>query len=159
MKKYLILFVVLALMVPMVASAQNDGNTENQIFGVHFGFVGGYDLNTDGAVAGQDFGLNFTLNESMQIGFRSVSDLLTTGDAALLNFGYFLSPQLGLDLMVGSDGTSIVGGADAFFYIFKSEGDDVFSSSLKMKAGYIFDEASGIDSGVINAGLIGTVGY
>ncbi|MFW6344694.1 MAG: hypothetical protein ACOC2B_08115, partial [Sediminispirochaetaceae bacterium] len=112
----------------------------------------------DGAVAGQDFGLNFTLNESMQIGFRSVTDLLAA-DASLLNFGYFLSPQLGLDLMVGSDGTNIVGGADAFFYIFKSEGDDVFSSSLKMKAGYIFAENLGIENGVINAGLIGTVGY
>jgi len=158
MKKYLILLVVLALIVPMAASAQDAGNTENRIFGVHFGFVGGYDLTTEDTVAGRDFGLNFTLSDSMQIGFRSVMGLLSAGDAALLNFGYFLAPNLAIELMVGDADGNIAGGVDAAMYLFKSE-DEVFSSSLKMKAGYIFEDNTGIDGGVINAGLIGTVGY
>jgi hypothetical protein len=162
MKKVLVLLFVLALMVPTLVTGQDAGNTDNRIFGIHIGFVGGYDLLNDDSIVARDFGLNFTLSESIQLGFRSIGDLRAVApafSATLLDFGYYLTPNICVDMLVGSDGANVVGGLEAAYVLFRSEGDDVFRSSLKLKAGYLFEDANGIDSGVINAGLIGTVGY
>ena len=162
MKKVLILLVVLALMVPVLASGQDAGNTDNRVFGIHIGFVGGYDLLSDETIVARDFGLNFTVSESIQVGFRSIGDLRAapgTFNATLLDFGYFLTPEICINMLVGSDGTEVAGGLEAAYVLFRSDSGDAFSSSLKLKAGYLFENGNGIDSGVINAGLIGTVGY
>ena len=45
MKKLLVVMFLLALIVPLTVSAQS---ADNEIFGVQFGFLGGYNLNADG---------------------------------------------------------------------------------------------------------------
>jgi hypothetical protein len=159
MKKTMIFLLLIALLLPAALSAQEAGNTDNRIFGIQTGFVGGYDLLNGISVAGRDFGIFFTLNGSMQAGLRVMESVLSTGTAVMFDFGYFFTPQIGIDVMVGSDTASIVGAMDAAFTIFRSGDDSPFSSNLKIKAGYIFDQGSGIENGVINAGLVGTIGY
>ncbi len=165
MKKLLFLLILLAFLMPVITSAQaadNSGSqngTNNRIFGIHIGFIGGYDLLNNSMAIGRDFGLNFTLNKSIQLGFRSITDLLSTGDAVLLDFGYYIIPELCVDVMVGSDGTNLAAALDAAYIPFYSKADEIFRSSLRIKVGYIFETANGIDSGVINAGLVGTIGY
>lgn len=159
MRKTVVVLLILAVIAPAMVMAQEAGNADNRIFGIQTGFVGGYDLNTNTSVAGRDFGVFFTLNPSMQAGVRVMESVLSTGTAVMFDFGYFLTPQIGLDVMVGHDGASIAGAFDAAFTIIRSGSEAPFSSNLKIKAGYIFDQASGIEKGVINAGLVGTIGY
>lgn len=162
MKKLLVVMVLLALVVPLTVSAQS---ADNEIFGVQFGFLGGYNLAGDETVVGRDFVLKFTLSDSMQLGFRSISFPGTTTPAAglaysFLNFSYFLIPQVSIDVMVGSETNAnvLAGGVDAAFTLFSSE-EEAFSSALKVKAGYLFDATNGVENGVINAGLVGSIGY
>jgi len=164
MKKLLVVMFLLALIVPLTVSAQS---ADNEIFGVQFGFLGGYNLNTDETVVGNDFVLKFTLSDSMQLGFRSISFPDTVAPAnplgySFLNFSYFMMPQVSFDVMVGSETagatTELAGGMEAAFILFKSA-DEAFSSALKVKAGYLFDAANGVENGVINAGLVGSIGY
>ncbi|MCF7949990.1 MAG: hypothetical protein K9M94_15485 [Spirochaetia bacterium] len=161
MKKLLVVMFLLALVVPLTVSAQS---VDNEIFGMEFGFLGGYNLAADETVVGNDFALKFTLSDSMQLGFRSISfpgATVPVGglDYSFLNFTYFLMPQVSIDMMVGSEATNgLAGGVDAAFTLFSSDDDEAFSSGLKVKAGYIFDE-TGVDNGVMNAGLVGSIGY
>ena len=161
MKKLLVVMFLLALIVPLTVSAQS---ADNEIFGVQFGFLGGYNLNADETLVGRDFVLKFTLSDSMQMGFRSISFPGAAAPAgglaySFLNFTYFLMPQVSIDVMVGSEATNgLAGGVDAAFNIFSSE-DEAFSSALKVKAGYLFDSTFGVENGVINAGLVGSIGY
>jgi len=159
MKKLLVVMFLLALIVPLTVSAQS---ADNEIFGVQFGFLGGYNLNTDETVVGNDFVLKFTLSDSMQMGFRSISFPGATPalDYSFLNFSYFMMPQVSFDMMVGTETTSgdLAGGMEAAFILFSSA-DEAFSSALKVKAGYLFDATNGVENGVVNAGLIGSIGY
>jgi hypothetical protein len=161
MKKTVVILIVLALLVPAFAMAQERGNTDNRIFGVQVGFLGGYDLSTDDTVVGRDFGLFFTLSEAMQVGFRSISGVIAPAtDAMFFDLSYFLTPKISVDMMIGNAGAlGTAGGIDAGYAILKSETSDVFSSTLKLKAGYIFEETNGIGEGVIIAGLVGSIGY
>jgi hypothetical protein len=167
MKKTVILVILVALLVPSFVSAQEAGKAEHQLFGIETGFVAGYDMNADDTVTGREFRLFFTLSESMELGFRTVDGILyDTTDVAyvgatLLDFAYFLSPTVSIDVLVGQSGAIaplVAGGVDANLILFRSAPDDVFSTSLKLKAGYLFDE-DGIAEGTLNAGLIGSVGY
>ncbi len=157
MKKTFLIAAVVILLVPVLLSAQEMGNADHRLFGVQVGFVAGYDLDTDDVVVGRDYGMNFTLSESLQIGFRSISGLLAA-DAILVDFAYYLNPNIAFDLMVGDNGGDFTAGMEAAYLLFRSPPDEVFSSALKLKAGYLFD-VNGIDLGVMNFGLIGTLGY
>ncbi len=166
MKKVLVLVLVLASMVPFLGFAQEDSTDAssekvvkpiNKIVGFDVGFVTGYSLATEGMVVGRDFGINFTLSPSIVVGFRSVTGLVA--DSVLLDLSYFVIPSLALDLLVGSDGTNTVAGLDVDYYLLKSKPDEVLSSSLKIKVGYLFDSGAGIASGTVALGIIGSIGY
>ncbi|MBN1647838.1 MAG: hypothetical protein JW874_07385 [Spirochaetales bacterium] len=168
MKKILVLLTVFTLLVPTFVAAQDADNdddkaksvkTVNRIFGISIGFIGGYDLATEELVAGRDFMFSFTLVNTIEIGFRAISGLLSTGDVAMFDFGYYLVPRLCIDLMVGSDGANMAAMLDVSYALLRSKDEDIFRSSLKLQAGYIFETGNGIDSGVICAGLVGSIGY
>jgi len=160
MKKFLVYLVVILLAVPMTAAAQNYGNTENAVFSVGFGFLGGYSLSDEKIYSGKDFAFNFFINDSMLLGFRSIRISNGPGniETSLLNFGYVLDPALEIDVLVGSaNNADFVGGVDAAVYLFRGD-DSAIKSSLKLKTGYLFFD-DGIDAGYINAGLVGSIGY
>ncbi len=159
MKKTVLLMIVLALLVPALAMAQEQGNTDNQLFGVQIGFLGGYNLAVDDTVVGRDFGLFFTVTDAMQVGFRSITNVIAPS-AVFIDLGYFLSPSISVDLMVGTAGAgNAAGGLDVGYTILKSSTEDVISSVLKLKAGYLFEQTNGIAEGAITAGLVGSIGY
>lgn len=160
MKKILVPLVVILLVLPMAAAAQSNDNTEKSIFKVGLGFLGGYSLSDKEIYAGQDFGFNFILHNSMLLGVRSIHISNGPGnvETSLLNFGYLLGSALGIDLLVGSSNNAdFVGGADVSIQFFNDD-DGAIKSSLKLKTGYLFFD-DGIDAGFINAGLVGSIGY
>jgi hypothetical protein len=160
MKKFLAPLVFILLLVPMAAAAQGNVNTEKSFFSVGFGFLGGYSLSDEEVYAGQDFGFNFFLNDSMLLGFRSIRISNGPGniETSLLNFGYLLGPALEIDVLIGSSNNAdFVGGVDVSMHLFRGD-DGAIKSSLKLKTGYLFFD-DGIDAGYINAGLVGSIGY
>lgn len=161
MKKIIVL-VVVSLFCTGIMFAQEAASgpkTDNKIFGVQTGFVAGQNLTTEDTVSGRDFALFFTLSDSMQIGFRSITDLLAD-DASLFNLSYFFTEKISLDLMVGSTvtGGNTAAGLDVSFAIVKSVSPDTFSTTLKLEAGYLFDETD-VAGGAVFGGLVGTIGY
>jgi hypothetical protein len=158
MKKTVLVLLVMAMLIPSFAGAQEAGKAENKIFNVQLGLLGGYNLGTEDTGAGRDFCLNITLSDQLQVGFRSITNLIAA-NSVFLNLSYFLTPQLNLDILVGNDGLgNLAGGIDAGYTIFKG-GKDAFTSTLKAKAGYIFEEGNGIGEGAILFGLVSSIGY
>ena len=159
MKKIVTLVIMVGMVLSLAAYAQETGKTDSRVVGIQTGFVAGYNFNSSASVVGRDFGLRFTLNDSMQFGFR-VMDGLTAASAVLLDFSYFLDPKMSVDVMAGTEGAGNMAAAVDFNYmVFRSVSEGRFSSSLKLKAGYLFDQTNGIGGGVLNAGLLGSVGY
>lgn len=160
MKKFLVYLIVILLAFPAAAAAQGNGNTENGVFSVGFGFLGGYSLSDQEIYAGQDFAFNFFLTDSMLLGLRSIRISNGPGniETSLLNFGYVLGPAFEIDVLVGSSNNAdFVGGVDAALHMFRDD-DGAIKSTLKLKTGYLFFD-NGIDAGYINAGLVGSIGY
>jgi len=159
MKKTVLLLIVLSLLVPAFAMAQERGDTDNRIFGVQVGFLGAYNLAAEDTLVGRDFGVFFTVSDSLQVGFRSITNVIAP-QAVFLDLGYLLTPQISFDLMIGTTGpANAAAGIDIGYAIVKSSSDDVFSSTLKLKAGYLFEQTNGIAEGAIIAGLVGSIGY
>jgi hypothetical protein len=103
------------------------------------------------------------VNESMQFGFKAVNGTIQGVGLmgyALMSGEYFLSPELGIEIMAGQEtqANEIGGGANVFFNIVKNTPENGFRSTLRVQAGYLFDVADGIASGTLNAGLVGTFG-
>jgi hypothetical protein len=164
MKKTVLLTVAVLLLVSGALFAQN---TDHRVLGMELGFVAGYDLGASDTFAGRTFSFMVPVNESMQFGFKAVNGTIQgvggTG-YALMSGEYFLSPELGIEIMAGVENViyapnaEIGGGANVFFNIVKNTPENGFRSTLRVQAGYLFDVADGIASGTLNAGLVGTFG-
>ncbi|MFP4115387.1 MAG: hypothetical protein ACOCU9_02405 [Spirochaetota bacterium] len=146
---------VVVLLVLGVAMVGAQEQTDSQIFGVELGFAGGYRLADDELVGGQTFALNLSVAPNVQAGLQTVS---ATGGGSTDAYGmfalsYFFSPGLGMDVLVGSAGGSVAGGAGVFFNLFESGNEGTFSSVLKLKAQYLFNVAAGVADGSVLIGL------
>ena len=143
------------------APAPSGPKTDNKLFGIKTGFVAGQNMDTQETVSGRDFALFFTLSDSMEIGFRTITDILNT-DVMLFDLCYFMGEKISIDIMAGSTtdaANETAAGIDVGFAIVKTSGESAFSSSLKLEAGYLFEAGAGVAAGAVFAGLVGNIGY
>ncbi len=162
MKRTVLLTVALLLLVSGALFAQN---TDNRVFGMELGFLAGYDLGpTSESFAGRTFAFHVPVSDSMQFGVKAVRGTVQTVGVmnyVLMSAQYFLSPQLGVEVMAGQENNlnnDVAGGANVFFSILKSQSEEGLSSSLKAQAGYLFDVTEGLAEGTLNFGLVGSFG-
>ena len=158
MKKTVLLTVAVVLLVSGALFAQN---TDHRVLGMELGFVAGYDLGASDTFAGHSFSLMLAVNDSMQFGIKAVDGNVQTVGAnnyVLMSAEYFLSPEMGVEVMAGQGPGDVGGGANFFFNILKSSSESSFSSALKVQAGYMFDATDGVTNGTINGGLVGSFG-
>ena len=160
MKRTVLLTVALLLLVSGALFAQN---TDNRVFGMELGFLAGYDLGASDSFAGRTFAFYVPVSDSMQFGMKAVDGTVQPAgniNYILMSAQYYLSPQLGVEMLVGRETNvgDVGGGANVFFSILKSQPEDGFSSSLKAQAGYLFEATNGVAQGTLNFGLVGSFG-
>jgi hypothetical protein len=161
MKKTVLLTAALLLLVSGALFAQN---TDHRVFGMEVGFLGGYDLGASDTFAGRTFSFLLPVSDSMQFGLKAVNGTIQTAGGTgyvLMSAEYFLSPQLGVELLAGQENllnNDVAGGANVFFNIMKNNPESGLSSSLKVQAGYLFDATDGVANGTLNVGLVGSFG-
>ena len=117
-------------------------------------------------VVGQSFSLNLTVANNVQVGFatNNLSGAGATDTYGLLKIAYFLTPQLGFNIAVGSAFLGIPAtnapaiGAGVFFNAFTNPSQNAFSTALKVKLDYLADMNQGIDTGTIAFGLSAVFG-
>jgi len=140
--------------------------TDNRVLGIEAGFLAGFRLADSELVVGQSFSLNLTVARNVQVGFTT-NNLSGAGNAdtyGLLKIAYFLTPQLGFNIAVGTAALGIPAatapaiGAGVFFNAFTNKAEDAFSTALKFKLDYLADTNQGIDSGTIGFGLSAVFG-
>lgn len=140
--------------------------TDNRVLGIEAGFLAGYRLADSELVVGQSFSLNLTVARNVQVGFAShnLRGAAATDTYGLLKIAYFLTPQLGFNIAVGTAtlglpiATAPAIGAGVFFNAFTNKSEEAFSTALKFKLDYLADTNQGIDSGTIAFGLSAVFG-
>ncbi len=162
MRKMAVVLVLVLVAGALVAQEQ----TDNRILGIELGFAGGFRLDDSEIVGGHGFGLNFTVANNVQAGFATT--LISGGAGVIDTYGmfrlsYFLSPVMGMNVMVGGaspggGAAAAAGGAGVFFNAFQSRSDDSFSTALKIKLEYLFNITDGIDSGSVVLGIASIFG-
>lgn len=167
--KRIVLFTALVFVVGIagVWAQADEVATDNQVLGIEAGFLAGYRLVQPELAVGQGFALNLTVANNVQVGF-STARLAGSGgrdDYGLLKIAYFVSPQLGFNIAVGTVDIGAPGGtvssavgAGVFFNAFSNKSDTAFSTALKFKLDYLADLNQGIDQGTIAFGLAGVFG-
>ena len=159
--------VSMALILPGAAFSQalESTDTEFRLFGIELGALAGYNLEDEESVMGRSFALSLAVLENMQIGISAVTfdgQLTTIASPQQyvgMRFDYFFTEQLALALMVGNAaGANIGGSIGAHYLIVRSQPADMFSSALKLKADYFFNDEQGIGGGTIAIGLAGSFG-
>ncbi len=143
-----------------------DVATDNRVLGIEAGFLAGYRLADNELVVGQSFSLNLTVARNVQVGFTTnkLRGAAAADTYGLLKIAYFLTPQLGFDIAVGTGAlglppaTAPAIGAGVFFNAFTNKSEDAFSTALKFKLNYLADTNQGIDSGTIVFGLSAVFG-
>jgi len=156
--KIVVALLALALVAALGASAQtlpSAGNTDARLFSIDLGMVTGYSLSTETAVVGRTFGLNFTVTDSLAVGYANT--LAGAREYNLFRIGYFILPIVGFNVYVGSDG-SVATGAGLFVNILKTKSDAALNSSLKLKLEYLFD-INGADTGDIVFAVSSSIGF
>ena len=140
--------------------------TDNRVLGIEAGFLAGYRLADSELVVGQSFSLNLTVAKNVQVGFTSnnLQGAAAADTYGLLKIAYFLTPQLGFNIAVGTAtlglpaATAPATGAGVFFNAFTNKSEDAFSTALKFKLDYLADTNQGIASGTIAFGLSAVFG-
>ena len=141
--------------------------TDNRVLGIEAGFLAGYRLADSELVVGQSFSLNLTVARNVQVGFAShnLRGAAAADTYGLLKIAYFLTPQLGFNIAVGTANlgpppatTAPAIGAGVFFNAFTNKSEEAFSTALKFKLDYLADTNQGIDSGTIAFGLSAVFG-
>mgnify|MGYP006305148485 CR=1 FL=1 len=142
--------------------------TDNRVLGIEAGFLAGYRLADSELVVGQSFSLNLTVAQNVQVGFttNNLQGAAAADMYALLKIAYFLTPQLGFNIAVGTANLGVPAppvtapaiGAGVFFNAFTNKSTDAFSTALKFKLDYLADTNQGIDSGTIAFGLSAVFG-
>jgi hypothetical protein len=140
--------------------------TDNRVLGIEAGFIAGYRLADSELVVGQSFALNLTVANNVQVGFNSaqLQGAAVLDTYGLLKIAYFVSPQLGFNIAVGTATVTAAAtttpavGAGVFFNAFENKAEDAFSTALKFKLDYLADMSQGIDQGTIAFGLSGVFG-
>ena len=159
MKKIAILIVVIIVFANFHLFANE---TDNQVLGIGVGMVAGYRLSDNAIVSGQDFSLNLTVSEKVQVGFTALTIAgatpVVTNNYAFMNISYFMNPKLGLSILAGTDGTTPSAGAGMFYNLLEDKHTDAISTAFKMNINYIFDTANGPAGGTVSFGLIGSFG-
>jgi hypothetical protein len=115
----------------------------------------GFGLAASKAIVGRSIGFNIAMTDSLAMGVASI-----TAGATAYNFfrlGYGLGPALGLDLYVGSDG-STAAGLGAFIRLQRAKADSGLCSSLKLRLEYLFDTTAGIADGDLVLAIASSVG-
>ena len=155
--KIVVALLALALVAGLGASAQalpSAGNTDARLFSLDLGMVTGYSLNTEAAVVGRTFGINFTVTDNMAVGYANT--VAGTREYNLFRLGYYLLPIVGFNVYVGSDG-SVATGAGVFVNVLKTKSAPALTSSLKLKLEYLFATA-GAGSGDIVFAVASSIG-
>jgi hypothetical protein len=127
-------------------SSPTTGNTDAKVFAIDLGATFGYGLSGNSPTVGRTFGINFTVADSLAVGFVDTQVGATPVDYKLARLSYALNPSLGFNLYVGSD-TNTAGGAGVYYNILKSKSDTAFSTALKLRLEYLFDVSNGIAKG------------
>jgi hypothetical protein len=159
MKRIVLVMAVLVLIAGAVAAQ----NTDHRVFGLELGVIGGYDVGAEEPLSGRVFSFVIPVNDSLQFGVAAIDATISTapptGNAyVMMTAEYFITPELGVQLLSGSGPQEIGGGLNVFFNILKNQPEDSLSSSLRAQAGYLFDTTDGVDNGSINLGLVASVG-
>ena len=171
-RRVVLIGIVAILMVAGTAFGQDAGasasQTDNQILGIEVGLSAGYRLLDGALVVGQNFSLNLSVAQNVQVGFSSGTVTgatpAVTDTYALLKVAYFMTPLLGFNIAVGSSVPGNLGvttpaiGAGVFFNVFSNRSGDGFSTALKIKLDYLADTTNGVDLGTITFGLTGVFG-
>jgi hypothetical protein len=97
-------------------------------------------------------GINFTVSDSLKIGFLSIDGQAGLDDFALMDMAYFITDVIGLEILFGTHGAAVASGVDAFFSIGKPTAAKL-RTTLKMNVGYLFDATNGIENGIVTASL------
>jgi hypothetical protein len=166
MKKTVLLTAALLLAVAgglYAQEAEGERMTDHRLFGLELGVLAGYDLGAAETFAGRTFSVLLPVHESMQFGIKAINGFVhpapgTANDYVLLTAEYFLTPELGIDLMAGQGPADIGGGVLVFYNLLKSNPGNGFSSALSVQAGYLFDATDGIANGTIDVGIVGSFG-
>ena len=148
------------------AAADAESATDNRVLGIEAGFLAGYRLADSELVVGQSFSLNLTVARNVQVGFttNNLSGAAAADTYGLLKIAYFLTPQLGFNVAVGTASLGIPAatapaiGAGVFFNAFTTKSTDAFSTALKFKLDYLADMNQGIAKGTIGFGLSAVFG-
>ncbi len=156
----------IVIMVSLLLFAANIGlfanETDNQVLGIEVGMVAGYRLSDNAIVSGQNFSLNITVSEKVQVGFNSLSIAgatpVVTNDYAFLKISYFMSPKLGLNILAGTDGTNPATGAGIFYNILEDKDAEGISTAFKLRIDYVFDSVAGPAAGSVALGLSASFG-
>ncbi len=139
--------------VPVVAAP-----TDSKIFSLDLGMVGGYGVKANSPFVGRSFGINFTVADSLVLGFANIS---TAHIYNLARLGYSLSPALAINVYVGNDDNpagATAGGIGASLNILKSKSETGFSTALKLRIEYLFDTTAGIAGGDLLVAVCTAIG-
>ena len=153
----ILIFLMLTVNIYLFAN-----ETDNQVLGIEVGMTAGYRLSDSAIVSGQNFSLNMTVSEKVQIGFNALSvsgaTPVITNSYAFLKISYFMSPKLGLNILAGTDGINPASGAGIFFNILEDKDPEGISTALKLRIDYVFDTTTGPAEGSVVMGLSGSFG-
>jgi len=142
---------LLALLVSFAAIAQTapaasaaSSLPEVKLFSIETGVLVGYDLGTSDTAGGTSFGLNLVVADNVTVGFQTAR---IGAGYNTLKMSYYLTPAVGLNANIGTDGTNTAAALGAFFNIGRGNSANGLASAYRIKADYFFpttDIAAGV---------------
>jgi hypothetical protein len=130
------------------------GPIDGTLLAFDLGMTSGFDLATSDTIVGRSFGLSLIVADNIAVGLAST---MAGANYSFLRFGYSLSPSLGFDLYVGSDGATAAG-LGAFVNLRKDKTDAGIYSTLKLRLQYLFDTTAGLANGDLVLAVASSIG-
>lgn len=156
--KRLIIAGAILLVLAAAAPAQT---SQQQIVGIETGVVFGYNLDpaTQGLGTGQEMAISLSVAENMHAGFAYVQgDAANMPNLSLLRFNYYVAERIGVAVSAGMNGANATGGVGLFASILGRTFEDTLYTGLGIRVEYLVNVATGVEEGLLMAGLSARVG-